>query len=881
MISVPSSKIIKLDYTFLIATLIFLGFKIPLLSQEKIVFDFKDLELKPALQRLIEEHNVSIVFPDRIPNILVTARCNECNIDEAVSTVLSSTNLTWEKNNSQFIVLLPQSEPYFIISGRIVDQLTNEPIPYSNIFIPSLSLGDISNHDGIFSISNIYVETCSLSISYIGYESKILNITFPKDDKKNFEIRLTPKILSSKEISIFGTPKEFMDRSNNLGQVSFSPRHISTLPNLGEVDIFRSLQFLPGVQLGLGETSNLYIRGGSPDQNLILLDWMPIYQTGHMFGFVSGISANAIKDIQVYKGSIPSKYGGRISSVIDLSCRSGNSIDAHGSLYGNLLSQGVSAEIPIFKRGSYIVTYRRSNPSNHYSTLYTSIQKYVTGDDRFNLLTESASEENDQISSDYDIWSSYQDIISRLSLLITPKHRLTITHINGIDSSLEDRGYFGFNSILGGDDVLIKEGNKIKNEGMVMNCYSNWSPNYNSHLSLSRYNIKNNSLSLQYPKMNDDTYSLMNEAKTTNKFSDRSIRFHQQYKGIKNHSISTGIQETYFEVINKSINKDGTSYNSSFVKQRAFSHTFFLEDEWRPFNQLEIKSGIRVLYFEMNNNKFYQEPRLSIKYKTHLNLSLEASFGQHHQFVHHLKNETTVQNNWLLSSDGIPITTSLNKNLGLNWDNIKYAASFSAYECSMNNLFRLDDFSTIFDYKENSTSRIILGSGEKIGIELILRKKSGVIRGWVSYHFNQTEYNFPFFNNSESFLADHDKSHELKTVAIARIWDIDITANWVFSSGGLYTDINNIYVEPGSGFEINTTGNINKERLPPVHHLDIGISRSWKISPIVMDVGFSIYNIYNKNNVSHKRYNPYTPQLSESNVSMFGITPSINLKISF
>ena len=878
MISALSYKIIKPNHKFLIIALIFFGFKIPLFSQGNIKFDFNGIELKPALQRLIEDHNVSIVFPDSIPNTSITAKCNGCNTDEAVSIVLSSTNLTWEKSNSQYIVLLPQTEPYFIISGRVVDQLTNEPIPYSNIFIPSISLGDISNHDGIFSISNIYVATCSLIVSYIGYESRKIGLSFPNDDRKNYEIALIPKILSSEEISIFGTPKEFMDRSNNPGQVSFSPRHISTLPNLGEVDIFRSLQFLPGVQLGLGETSGLYIRGGSPDQNLVLLDWMPIYQTGHMFGFVSGISANAIKDIQVYKGSIPSKYGGRISSVIDLSCRSGNSMDPHGSLYGNLMSQGASAEIPIFKRGSYIVNYRSSNPSNRYSTLYTSIQKYVTGDDRFNLLTESASEENDQ-DAYYDIWSSYQDIIGRISLLISPDHRLTITHIDGVDSVLEDRGYFGFNSILGSDDVLIEESNNIKNKGIVMNCYSNWSPDYNSHFSLSRYNIKNSSLSLQSPKMSTDTYPLINEVSTTNEFFDRSIRFHQQYKGIKDHSISTGLQETYFELIYKSINKDGTSNNSSFFKQNTFSHSFFLEDEWRPFTYLEIRSGIRILYYDMVDNKFYQEPRLAIKYKMYRKLSLEASIGKHHQFVHHLTNRSTIQNNWLLSSDVIPITTSLNKHLGINWDDLKYIISLSAYKRSMNDLFRFEDFPTIFEYSVNS--KIILGSGEKNGIEFIIRKKNGAIRGWVSYHFNQTEYKFPYFNNGQSFLANHDKSHELKTVAIARIWNIDITANWVFSSGGLYTDINNMYVEPGSGYEINTTGNFNEKRLPPIHHLDIGISKSWKISPVVIDVGFSIYNIYNKNNVSHKRYNPYTSQLSISNISMFGMTPSINIKISF
>ncbi|MBT7042014.1 MAG: Plug domain-containing protein, partial [Candidatus Marinimicrobia bacterium] len=160
------------------------------------------------------------------------------------------------------------------------------------------------------------------------------------------EIFIAPKVLSTETVSITGATREFMDRSNSPGQISFSPRHISTLPNLGEVDIFRSLQMLPGIQLGIGGSSGLYIRGGTPDQNLILLDGMPIYQTDHLFGFVSGVNANSIKDVQVYKGGMPSRYGGRISSVIELTSRNGNSLSPHGSVYGNLMSQGLTGELP-------------------------------------------------------------------------------------------------------------------------------------------------------------------------------------------------------------------------------------------------------------------------------------------------------------------------------------------------------------------------------------------------------------------------------------------------------------------------------------------------------------------------------------------------------
>ncbi|MEL1232262.1 MAG: TonB-dependent receptor, partial [Candidatus Neomarinimicrobiota bacterium] len=501
-----------------------------------------------------------------ISNTIVDARCDSCSINETLNLILLSTDLTWEKNNIQFIIKEKESISYYKISGRVIDKTTNSPIPHTNIFISNSSLGDISNHNGIFSISNIYTKSCSLIISYIGYDRRIIELQFPNDDKKDYEIPLLPKVLSTKEISIFGLPKEFMDRSKNPGQVSFSPRHISTLPNLGEIDIFRSLQFLPGVQLGLGETSELYIRGGSPDQNLVLLDWMPIYQTGHMFGFISGISANAVKDVQVYKGSIPPKYGGKISSVIDISSKTGNVNNIRGAMYGNLMSQGILTEIPILKRGSYIINIRKSNPSNGYSKLYNAIQDYVTGNDQFNLLNESASKESNQ-NTYYDIWSSYEDVIGKISLLINPMHRFTITHINGVDSVLENREYFGFNTILGSDSVEIKENSHTRNKGLILNLFSNWNSNYNSHLSIYQNKVDINYTSMLRPKSSGGFYSNINEAEEDNKFLDRSVRFHQEYNGINKHKISAGFQENFFQLRRKVDFKDGSSNNSYITSE--------------------------------------------------------------------------------------------------------------------------------------------------------------------------------------------------------------------------------------------------------------------------------------------------------------------------
>ena len=344
------------------------------------------------------------------------------------------------------------------------------------------------------------------------------------------------------------------------------------------------------------------------------------------------------------------------------------------------------------------------------------------------------------------------------------------------------------------------------------------------------------------------------------------------------HKISAGFQENFFQLRRKVDFKDGSSNNSYITSESAYAHSFYFEDQWIVNNPLRIQSGIRFTYYELKK-KGYQEPRISIRYRIFDSLSLEGAIGKHHQFIHRLTNKITIQDSWIFSSNDLPIISSLNKHIGANWSNLTYSISLSGYHRSLKNLYKIKNSFSIFGNEESRD--VILGNGEKKGMELILRKKVGSFRGWISYHLNQTSHKFPGYNNNKSFLADFDKRNELKIVAITRLWNYDLNANWVFSSGANYTDIDNMYVEAGTGYTINSIGKVNEERLPHIHHLDIAISREWMFKSVLFNLGFSIYNVYNKRNISHKRYNPYTSQLSVSNVFMLGITPSINLKASF
>ncbi len=852
-----------------------------LYGQEKITFNFEKTEVSSALNYLIVRHDLIIVYPDDIDEYTESSTCKNCDGEEALSSVLEGTSLSFEKFGDQFVVYFEKTKTIFSLYGQSIDRESGEPISYANVHIPHLNVGDISNQNGIFSIPRVSKDLCTLVVSYIGYETVIKELRFPKDENTFHEIKLNPKVINSDEISILGANREFMSDSNVPGQISFSPKHVATLPNLGEVDIFRSIQYLPGVQLALGSTSDLYIRGGSPDQNLITLDGMTLYQTSHMFGFLSSVSKEAIKDVQIFKGHIPANFGGRTSSVIELLSRSGNNYNCRGSLYGNLMSSGVSAEIPIFKKGSFIVNFRKSRPSNQFSKVYESIEEYMTINNKFNLITETG-EENINQSTEYDLFSSYEDFFNRFSYLINSKHRITFTLINSKDSIFEDRSYYGFSNILESDTAYIEEKNSLKNLGKSINFYSQWNNKYSTHLSISSYSYKNNYFSIQSSPRNNNS-SIIGTADKFHSLSDHSIRFIQQYRNMKNHNLSIGFEETYFSTHFKNKNTENFSLNNSFMIQKGYLYSFFINNCWSVQNNWTFNTGIRYSYFD-NLDKLYFEPRIAILYKIRQNLSLELSYGKHHQFVHNLEkgnNSNFNINSMFLSSPKIPTILSKNFQSGIRWNKNNYSLSTTFYVKNLNRFFQSKWPFSIEDYLSVNNEIINPGYGKIGGLEIQFRKKSGLLTGWVSYHNSNTKYQILNFNEGNLFFADYDKNHEIKTVILGKIFNTNLSASWVFSSGRPFTSLENLYVESGSGYEIFSRGEYNNKRVKYSHHLDINLVKNFEISMVGIELGFSIYNLYNRKNIAHKRYNPFSRELSVKDISMFGITPSIFTKIIF
>ena len=852
-------------------------------NNRTIEFKFQDVQLKKAINKLIKDYGLSIAYSDLLKNPLINVTCKNCSEIEAINMIVSDGGLEWKKIENQFIIYEEETDKSFSISGVVRDIETKKIIVFANIFDSQKHIGDVSDQNGEFSFINITAPKCTLEISYIGYHHNFLVLNHATDKDKYFEIELTPKILESEAVSITGQNKEFLDIPGTHGQISFSPKHIANLPNLGEVDVFRTLQFLPGIQLFNNGPTGLFIRGGESDQNLIMIDGMAIYQKNHLFGFLSSIPPNSIKNIQVYKSNIPSKYGGYLSSVIRLTTKNGDGLKPRASISSNFMSNSLSVEAPISKKINFIINSRQSLDDASPSNLYESIKTYITGDDQFNLISEIANSQNTKTSS-FDINTIYSDFIGKISFLASPNHRLSQTFVYGKDIITEKRDYFGFDNIFANDSIQFRSNTNGVSNGQILNWFSSWNKSYTSKISFSKYSFTNKYFSVQEQLLNNSEISI-GDFQEINSLTNQVFKIDQTYKGLKNHNFSLNVEDAHYKNILKNIIMDGQKSSSVDLEQKSNIISGSIEDLFSVNKYLKFQIGNRISYFT-GTERVYNAPRLSLLLKPRNTFTIELTYNKIYQFLHRRNNIGSTQasqNIWLISSDKIPESESNNTSFGTYIDKKNFSISLSLYNKSYKNIFILNKsfYEAIdIDLEDNLKSiDLEIGTGKSSGLEFLVRKKNGFFTGWISYSLNKSLYNFENLNNAEYYTPDHNRMHELKTIALLKIFNWDLSAMWVISSGAVFTPDENIYIQ--SGFQSIITENQNSNRLKPSHRLDINFSKTFFIKISKAELGLSIYNVYDNKVISHRRFNPYLNQNRSKNVIMFGLTPTLFFRYGF
>ena len=773
----------------------------------------------------------------------------------------------------------------FTLSGKVVDNLTGETLPSANLKIKGSNQGTVTNIDGFYTLLNVPSDTSTIEVSYMGYESTDIQLT-PTDDNNNFTIEILPSRHLLQQVQVTANKEELMKMSDEkLSVVKMSPQKLLQLPNVGEKDIMRAFQLMPGVSAANESSSGLYVRGGTPDQNLILYDGFTIYQVDHLYGFFSAFNANALKEVQLFKGGFESKYGGRLSSVTEITGKDGNSRKFNmGEL--SLLSGNLFMEVPIADNLTFIAAARKSWRGPIYNWIFDNFNK-TSGDNQQRQPQGPGGGGSEAVKAK----SNFYDANAKLTFRPTKKDIISISYFSGQDNL--DNG-FNLNtpSFLASQGININFGitdlTKYGNIATGVKWSRKWSDKFynNTLVSYSNYfSNRDRANDGTVTSSSGSTNSIKSGLVERNNLKDLSVKSDFEWSIARHNTVGFGLFGTNYDI--------KYSYSQNDTVKILDRHNLgqlmgaYLQDKIGFFNQkLTVVPGVRLSYFDVTEKPYF-EPRFAASYSVTDKVSLKGSYGQYYQFANRITREDILSGSkdfWLLSNGkNVPVSYAEHYILGLSYENRDYLFSVEGY---YKNLRDLSQYSLRYSisnqgikYNENFYS----GNGTTSGVEFLAQKKSGAFSGWVSYTLSKTMYHFPVYSAND-YPADQDVRNEFKIVGIYKYKKWDFSATWIYASGKPYTAPSGAYTVKlldGSTQDFFTITDKNSLRLPDYHRLDVSTNYHLFNSEKreIGYIGFSIFNLYARENVWYKQYTIVNSKIVETNVDYLGLIPNLTLSL--
>lgn len=753
------------------------------------------------------------------------------------------------------------------ISGYITDKASGERLLGASILHSSGS-GTTSNAYGFFSLTvPANNDSVSLLISYVGYN------TFSITLKGNVSKRITAVLEQLKtldEVVVTGKRKSEIHKTTQMSTVSVPPVFIKNIPAfLGEADVLKAIQLLPGVQAGTEGSNGIYVRGGGVDQNLILLDGVPVYNASHLFGFFSVFNADAVSSVDVMKGGFPARYGGRLSSVIDIRMKEGNNQEFHGEGGIGLIASRLTLEGPIKKgKSSFMISGRRT-----YADLFMRpiIRK--------------------QNNNELDVGYFFYDLNAKANIFITEKDHLYLSGYFGNDKFSSNENAFGSSESGNEYKSGIQWGNATGvvrwNHEFSRRLFSNATINYTRYkfdlFSNERWlsnNTTESALQRYYSGINDIS------SKIDFDFLPTANHFIKAGGGITWHNYSPG-------AFHSKLNSQ--SYNIDTLLKRSFltSHEYdaYVEDDIKITARLKLNAGIHFSSFliqERNYNSL--QPRLSARFLLTKDMSIKASYVQMTQFIHLLTNSGIglPTDLWVPATSSVPPQYCRQVAVGWAW-NYKndYEVSVEAYYKSMKNVIEYSEGASFLNTFDNWEQMVESGKGKSYGAEFFVQKKKGKTNGLIGYTLSRTDRQFDNLNGGKAFPYKYDRRHDIKLAIIHQFNKrFQLSADWVFGTGVATTLPVAVYTD-ASGREIEVYTNRNSFRMPAYHRMDIGLKwtkqkkqyeRAWLVN---------IYNVYNRLNAFYiyrdTEYDPATQTQRNvfTKITLFPVIPSISYQFKF
>lgn len=762
-----------------------------------------------------------------------------------------------------------------IMSGVVSEAQSGEAVIGVNVIVSSDSTnfskaafvrGTRTNKFGFYSLPNIPTGVYYLTVRGLGYATFTKRVQVEEPSKAVREnILLRSQDVKSESVTV-QAERSTAPTNRTISAVQLQSDFISKMPTIGgEADIFRTLQLTPGIKPGTELSNGVYVRGGSSDQNLILLDGVSVYNPAHLAGLFTVFNNDAIRDVRVIKGAFPAEYGGRLSSVIDLTMKEGSKEKIGGTANLSLVASRLTLEGPITENMSFMISGRRT-----YLDLLLNL-----------FLSETAR----STAPSYNFY----DLNTKLNYKISDNDHLYLAGYFGNDFLSQKTSALDFSLIWGN-----ATGNLRWMHIISPSLFTNFSAIYSNY----RYNYN------EVPRTGQGL------SKSVSNIQDYTLRGDMQYFPSPEHSIKAGIDATLhrFTVANatdertvdefmKTIGPDGNA--------DALEASIYAQDEWQITPQLSANIGVRLAYFQRGNHVL-PEPRLALTYEVSDALTLKGAAAVTNQFLHLLvRNDITFPSDtWFPAGEVIKPANAIQYVLGAETElfESEYLFSVEGYYKTMNNLYEFRE-DVVPSLVINDVSSLTAGKGESYGVEFFLNKRIGAFTGWLGYTLSWTTRTFAELNGGKPFFPRYDRRHDISIVLNYKFSDAwELGASWVFGTGQAFTLPSSQFFfpsnpatgalvvtqdrgVPSNAFRTNYTER-NGFRLPDYHRLDLNFTHYFTWFGLPFNASINVINAYNRANpfffsVSFDPNSVTKPTAIVQQAALFPIIPTIALGFKF
>ena len=778
------------------------------------------------------------------------------------------------------------------ISGYVMDAASKETLIGATIFDKNSGKGCATNNYGFYTLTLEQGEV-NLQVSYVGYTQQNKTLDLKENLSMNFMLETNTTL---DEVVVEATRSTVNARSPQMSVVELPVQQIKSIPTLfGEADVLKAIQLLPGVQNGSEGSAGMYVRGGGPDENLLLLDGVPVYNVNHALGFFSVFNPDALKNVTLYKGSFPAHFGGRLSSVVDIRMKEGDMQKYHGNVSVGLISSKLNVEGPIVKdKLSFNVSFRRT-----YGDLLIKPALWIAS---------AMNSEMSKLNTGYNFY----DLNAKLNWKISEKDRLYLSFYTGDDAinfgvrykdyEVDDAQYNNNMDIKWrwGNKVASLRWNHVMSQKLFMDASVNYTQ-YRHHLGMDMseetiYHHEGQTLNVK------DEFNMAYKSG----INDLTAKLDFDYTPLPNHEIRFGGSYTYHmfrpEVQSaKMIAGNEVEIDTVIGASNVYAHetALYVEDNMTFGDIFRVNAGLHYSTFTVEG-KTYQsvQPRLSASVMLASNLSLKAGYAYMTQYVHLLSNSSLSlpTDLWVPVTKNIVPMNAHQVSLGAFYELPRlFDISVEGYYKIMDNLLEYKDGASFFGSSERWDQKVCMGKGWAYGVEFLVQRSFGKTTGWIGYTWAHAKRQFDregmVINNGKVFPAKYDRRHDLSITVQHKFSDrFDLSGTWVFSSGNCGTLGTQIYEGLADDWgNVNTINALerNNFRMGSYHRLDLSMNFHKQKKHGVRTWNISIYNAYNHNNpfIVYTDYRWDEATQKEKRVlmqaSLFPIIPSVSYSFKF